>query len=37
MTAQPDDGAYELMADSTEQLELSEPFELKVPIAEITP
>jgi Uma2 family endonuclease len=31
------DGIYDLMADSTELLELSEPFEIRLPIAEITP
>jgi Uma2 family endonuclease len=30
-------GIYDLMAESTELLELSEPFEIKLPIAEITP
>jgi Uma2 family endonuclease len=32
-----DDGMYELMAESTRMLELHEPFEIKLPIAEITP
>lgn len=30
-------GAYQLVADSAEQLELSEPFPLTLPLAEITP
>jgi Uma2 family endonuclease len=32
-----DDGIYDLMAQSTELLEISEPFEIKLQIAEITP
>lgn len=28
---------YELVADSADVLELAEPFEIKLPIAEITP
>jgi Uma2 family endonuclease len=31
------DGSYYLMADATELLDLDEPFEIKLPIAEITP
>ena len=31
------DGAYDLMADSAELLELDEPFEIKLPVSEITP
>lgn len=31
------DGAYDLMADSADLLEFGEPFEIKLPIAEITP
>ena len=32
-----DDGNYYLVADTTELLELDEPFEIRLPIAEITP
>lgn len=32
-----EDGTYDLMAESTELLELSEPFGISLPIAEITP
>ena len=32
-----DDRTYHLMAESTELLELSEPFEIKLPVQEITP
>ena len=31
------DGAYELVADSTEELVLERPFEIRLPIRDITP